>query len=87
MLVLQAKHRAIQRPNSYLSLIKTQRYITLTKHTDNLQQKNIPSGHKHAHVTLTTTQLQASQESSALQTEKLEVAASKGAAQAAGTQC
>lgn len=39
------------------------------------------------HVTLTTTQLNASQESSALQTEKLEVAASKGAAQAAGTPC
>lgn len=52
LLVLQAKHIAIQRPNSYLKLTKTSWYIMVTNHTHNFQQKNIPNGHQHVHMSL-----------------------------------
>lgn len=76
--------RAIQRPYSYFRLIKTQWYITLTNHTDNSQQKNTQQPQTCTHVAPPTPQLNASQKSSALQTDKLEVEeelASKGGEQ------
>lgn len=78
LLVPQAKGRAIQIPDSYFRFIKTQRNIMLTNHTGNPQQKNhTQQPHTCTHVIPPTAQFNTRR---ALQTEKAEVAPSKGAA-------